>query len=129
MLRHLFHNIKVNDFCETATGEYHTHNWFNPTRQNLMCYGQSAWEVINQHEDFQNLMPMEDTLPPETLFRVLRPGSTTRYVLVLDTSGSMNDPKEIRFGNPRIKRLQEASTKWIKYDVNDGDQVGVVRFR
>ena len=94
-----------------------------------MCYGQSAWEVINQHEDFQNLSPMEDTLPPETLFRVLRPGSTTRYVLVLDTSGSMNDPKEIRFGNPRIKRLQEASTKWIKYDVNDGDQVGVVRFR
>ena len=91
-----------------------------------MCYGQSAWEVINQSEDFDNgnLKPINSTIPPPTEFKILRPGNNTRYVLVLDKSTSMKNPKAC----PRIDKLKEASIKFVKYDVIDGDQVGVVSF-
>ena len=133
MITHIFKvqfiNIKVNDFCEYATGEHHAHNWFAPTKQNLMCYGQSAWEIINQSEDFQNLAPMKNATPPETKFTILRPGNITRYVLVLDRSKSMLDPKNDPNVCPRIDRLKEASIKFVMYDVEDGDSMGVVSFR
>ena len=89
-----------------------------------MCYGQSTWEVIRQSEDFSGLTPMEDTTPPTTSFRILKPGINTRYVLILDKSTSMNNPKEC----PRINRLKEASKKFVSYDVPDGDSVAVVEF-
>ena len=108
-----------------ATGEIHKHDWFGPTRQNVMCYGQSAWEVIRQSEDFKGLSPMNKLIPPPTEFRILQPGSNgTRYVLILDKSNSMKKPTEC----PRIDRLKEASKKFVMYDVMDGDQVGVVSF-
>ena len=114
----------MNDFCEIATGEVHKHDWFGPTRQNVMCYGQSTWEVIRQSEDFDELIPKDASAPPETTFRILQPGSSTRYVLILDKSRSMKDPDECR----RIDRLKEAAKKFVSYDVPDGDQVGVVAF-
>ena len=89
-----------------------------------MCYGQSAWEVIRQSEDFQDIEEMDPETPPETKFRILRPGNKTRYVLVLDISTSMDGPKKC----PRIIRLAEASQKFLLYDVLDGDEVGVVSF-
>ena len=89
-----------------------------------MCYGQSAWEVIRQSEDFSGLTPMTDEKPPQTDFRILKPGSNTRYALVLDTSGSMKDPNKC----PKIDRLKETAKKFVLYDVADGDQVGVVEF-
>ena len=89
-----------------------------------MCYGQSAWEVIRKSEDFKGLSPMNDLVPPPTHFRILQPGTNTRYVLILDKSVSMEDPKEC----PKIDRLKEASKKFVMYDVMDGDQVGVVSF-
>ena len=116
--------IKVNDFCEIATGEIHKHDWYGPTRQNVMCYGQSTWEVIRQSEDFSGLIPLDDTEPPSTSFNIYQPGSRTRYVLILDKSTSMDHPTEC----PRIDRLKEASKKFVLYDVPDGDEVGVVEF-
>ena len=52
-----------------------------------MCYGQSAWEVIRKSEDFKGLSPMNDLVPPPIHFRILQPGTNTRYVLILDKSG------------------------------------------
>ena len=89
-----------------------------------MCYGQSTWEVIRQSEDFLDLIPLNDAKPPQTSFKVFQPGSSTRYVLILDKSTSMDNPKRC----PRIDRLKEASKKFVMYDVPDGDQVGVVEF-
>ena len=89
-----------------------------------MCYGQSTWEVIRQSEDFLGLIPLDDTEPPPTSFNIFKPGSSTRYVLILDKSTSMNEPKKC----PRIDRLKEASKKFVLYDVPDEDQVGVVEF-
>ena len=101
------------------------HDWFGPTKQNVMCYGQSAWEIIRKSEDFEGLTPINDfKVPPSVKFRVLQPGSNTRYVLILDKSSSMDDPGKC----PRIDRLKEASKKFVEYDVMDGDQVGVVSF-
>ena len=114
----------MNDFCEIATGDVHKHDWYVQTRQNVMCYGQSAWEVIRQSEDFSGLTPMNDQKPPQTEFRILKPGSSTRYALVLDISGSMTNPDKC----PKIDRLKEAAKKFVMYDVADGDQVGVVEF-
>ena len=90
-----------------------------------MCYGQSTWEVIKQSEDFSGLSPMDDPTPPQTDFRILQPGSNTRYVLILDKSDSINDPDKC----PRIDRLKEASKKFVSYDVPDGDEVAIVQFK
>ena len=90
----------------------------------MLCYGQSTWEVISKHEDFNGLEPLDHKTPPETEFRIIQPGNATRYVLVLDKSTSMDAPDKC----PRIKRLRDASKKFIMYDVLDGDQVGVVSF-
>ena len=59
--------------------------------------------------------------PPETTFKVLRPGDE-RFVFVLDVSGSMAD-------SDRIGRLKQSSQRWVNFEVRDGSQVGVTSFR
>ena len=73
-------------FCDNQT-----HNREAPNDQNRLCNLQSSWDVILQSSDFAgganpSLDEDVDTTPS---FRVLQLSSYTRFVLVLDTSGSM----------------------------------------
>ena len=91
-----------------------------------MCNGQAIWEVINQHDDFNPpITPLDKDNPPETEFHILRQ-EEARYVMVLDTSGSMDDNKEGRY---RITRMIEAATNFVQFYVNDGSVLGVTHFR
>ena len=90
-----------------------------------MCNSQAVWEVMNQHEDFQNLSPVNTDEPPVTEFNILRPDEA-KYVFVLDSSGSMGTNK---VGRPRIDRVKESATNFVKYYVNNGSTLGVTHFR
>ncbi|XP_035692459.1 calcium-activated chloride channel regulator 4-like [Branchiostoma floridae] len=66
-----------------------SHNREAPNKQNALCNGQSAWDVMNKHQDFANGAnpPREvvSTVPDFVLLQEKEP----MMVLVLDTSGSM----------------------------------------
>ena len=42
----------LDGFCDTQVDEFHFHNGESPSRMNRLCGGKSAWEVMEQHEDF-----------------------------------------------------------------------------
>ena len=56
----------------------------------------------------------------ETDFEIVRPAKG-QFVFVLDKSSSMDDFE-------RWIRLQQSTSRWLKYDVNDGSYVGIVAF-
>ena len=90
-----------------------------------MCNGQAIWEVMNQHDDFIDNEALDKDTAPRTEFNVLRQ-EEARYVMVLDTSGSMDDNKQ---GRPRITRMNEAAKNFVQFYVNDGSQLGVTHFK
>ena len=95
-----------------------------PTKHNALCKYQSVWEVIEKNNDFNggNFKPMNASNPaPDTTFEIIQPDKGGRFVLVLDKSGSMDDEN-------RMERLKQSSTRWIKYDLEEGNKLGVVRF-
>ncbi|XP_035217497.1 calcium-activated chloride channel regulator 1-like [Stegodyphus dumicola] len=108
-------------FCDDDT---HKHNMFAPTKHNAMCNYRSTWDVISNHPDFQTLRAKRDTSSEfsDTLFRILQSpkSANSRYVLVLDISGSMN-------GQP-MKLLHSAATRLIEDRVPDGTRLGIVEF-
>ena len=95
-----------------------------------MCNGQAVWEVINQHEDFENISPLNKDAPPETIFHILRQ-EHAKYTMVLDTSGSMgqNSVRGRDVIRRRIERMIEAATNFVEFSVEDGSMLGVVDFR
>ncbi|XP_057365308.1 calcium-activated chloride channel regulator 1-like isoform X2 [Daphnia carinata] len=109
----------VVDFCEDDQDLAHV--FAAPNKHNAMCGSYSVWTVITRHPDFaMNNNPPSDILFLEPTFQIVR-SSGSRFVLVADTSGSMNDHK-------RIIRLYESSRRWIKYDISDGSKLGLVQF-
>ncbi|XP_052782885.1 calcium-activated chloride channel regulator 2-like [Mya arenaria] len=90
-------------FCdkdEPATPAWKRHNRRAPNRQNKMCKGKSAWEVMREHDDFVNgaspiLQKDTDTSPD---FDIIQEGDAIR-VFVLDVSGSMSGMLETKFGS------------------------------
>ena len=94
-----------------------------PTKHNALCKYQSVWEVIQKNSDFQgNFQPMDPSNPaPNTNFEIIQPDQGGRFVLVLDRSGSMEKEH-------RMERLKQSSTRWIKYDLEAGNKLGVVHF-
>lgn len=112
----------LDHFCESFDSDF-IHDDARPTKHNFMCRGKPVWQVIQESEDFQNgqLKPYPHPVPPDTKFQVVRP-EEARFMMVLDVSTSMND-------HNRLKRLMKSSEDWIKFDVRDGSQVGIVSFK
>ncbi|XP_057365309.1 calcium-activated chloride channel regulator 1-like [Daphnia carinata] len=109
----------VVDFCENDQDLAHAFK--APNKHNAMCGSRSVWAVITRHPDFaMNNNPPSDILSIEPTFQIVRSGGS-RFVLVADTSGSMNNYS-------RILRLYETSRRWIKYDISDGSKLGLVQF-
>ena len=110
----------VDYFCEDSETVYH-HDIYKPTKHNFMCNRRSTWDVVKNGKDFSNVEPMTDEHSPKTIFRIVQPQSSARYVLVLDRSGSMKD-------NNRMARLKQSADKWIKYDLKLNSKLGITSF-
>ncbi|XP_066266574.1 calcium-activated chloride channel regulator 4A-like [Branchiostoma lanceolatum] len=117
-------------FLDDVTGFCHSdpsgdplsfHNREAPNKHNVMCQGQSAWDVMNKHQDFADganpPREVDSTVPN---FVLLQESDSTSIVLVLDVSGSMS-------GKP-IDRLHQVATRFIRSTVSFGTSVGVVTF-
>ncbi|GIY50789.1 calcium-activated chloride channel regulator 1 [Caerostris extrusa] len=108
-------------FCDDGS---HRHNTLAPTKHNAVCNYRSTWDVISQHSDLQKFRSKRDAVTEltETLFRVIQSpkDATSRYVVVLDVSGSMN-------GQP-MKLLHSAATRLVEDRIPDGAYLGLVQF-
>ena len=110
----------MNHYGESTDGMYY-HDSNKPTKQNILCGGQPAWQVIQNSEDFLNgINPPMDEEPDPTKFHVLRP-QKAKFAVVIDVSGSMDNHK-------RLTRVQQSATDWIQYDVQNGSSVAIVTF-
>ena len=96
-----------------------------PTKQNNLCHGQSAEEVISASPDLQMLRqngvvtsPTSQLLPPHI---VTVQEKSPRYILVLETSAAMAHNDDWRWVNKALQKL-------IRYDLPDSAQVGLVTF-
>ena len=123
----------VQNFCDNT--EENIHDSSLPTKHNLYCDGRSTWEVITEHNDFaNNNNPADDSIDnTEPEFIVVGSQlSSVDYVLVMDTSLSMqNEPDQMEgmTGNGyRINAMVDAAKRWIKYELPDDVQVGMVTF-
>ncbi|XP_064641630.1 calcium-activated chloride channel regulator 1-like [Lineus longissimus] len=116
----------VHDFCDDGTLGDPTiiHNRLAPNKQNRMCEGRSAWEVMRQHEDFKNGSNpgLNATEPPATAFFMLQKTSQM-VVLLLDTSNSMLQPDEIP-----ITMMIQAARYYILDLLADGTQLSIITF-
>ena len=82
-----FVSFQVVHFCDNRT-----HNKEAPNDQNRLCNLQSTWDVILQSSDFAGEAnpSLDGNVNTTPSFRVLQQSSFRRFVLVLDTSGSMD---------------------------------------
>ncbi|XP_078612941.1 calcium-activated chloride channel regulator 4A-like [Branchiostoma floridae x Branchiostoma japonicum] len=97
------------------------HNREAPNKQNVMCNGQSAWDVMNKHQDFANgANPPREIDSTKPNFVLLQESDFFRVVLVLDVSGSMVGGE--------ISLLNQVATRFIRNTVPFGTSVGVVTF-
>ncbi|XP_022098385.1 epithelial chloride channel protein-like isoform X2 [Acanthaster planci] len=122
----------ISTFCEKAANgvpEGNAHNREAPNVHNIMCKGKSVWEVMLEHSDFApgkgiannaNDRGEEDFEPnPVPEFTVVKKTSS-RFVLVVDTSGSMK--------GQRLRQLKQAADLLISEILNDGEKLGIVEF-
>ena len=92
-----------------------------PTKHNVLCFAQGAKEVIDKHPDLVGRNPTTEsgTIPNVDVRLVKQP--STKYVLVLESSSSMNK-KEL------WKWVSKAAHKFIRNDLPDGSKIAVVTF-
>ncbi|XP_019622123.1 PREDICTED: epithelial chloride channel protein-like [Branchiostoma belcheri] len=114
---------KVTGFCHSdPEGDpLSYHNREAPNKQNVMCQGQSTWDVMNKHQDFANgANPPRAVQSTKPDFILLQESDFVSIVLVLDVSSSMN-------GEP-LRRLVQVASRFIRSVVSFGTSVGVVTF-
>ncbi|KAI8482146.1 chloride channel [Branchiostoma belcheri] len=114
---------KVTGFCHSdPEGDpLSYHNREAPNKQNVMCQGQSTWDVMNKHQDFANgANPPRAVQSTKPDFVLLQESEFVSIVLVLDVSSSMN-------GEP-LRRLVQVASRFIRSVVSFGTSVGVVTF-
>ncbi|KAK8376795.1 hypothetical protein O3P69_010010 [Scylla paramamosain] len=113
------HLSTVHEFCD-ADGK--THNSRAPTRHNLLCGGQSVWEVISKHPDLEeNSKEIEQGSSVELRFTVVRE-VPTKYMMALETTSAVKGKEALN------DKLKERLTKWLRDGVSDESFVGLVEF-
>ena len=98
-----------------------------PTKHNTMCAGQSVFQVVAKHQDFEGFQPDVDEEADTTpQFTLLRPEEAAgSFVFVLDNSGSMYGED-----TTRSLRMKQGVERFMLVDVDLTKQfsVGVVEF-
>ncbi|XP_068219578.1 calcium-activated chloride channel regulator 1-like isoform X2 [Palaemon carinicauda] len=110
------HLPQVTKFCDSKT-----HNQEAPTKQNALCDGLSAWEVMKRHSDFaeaQSRRTSTGYLSPQIHF-IRKP--TQRFILLVEDTTIMNVQRRWEFVRKAIRRV-------VVYDLPNGAEVGVVVF-
>merc|ERR1719239_764241 len=119
----------VADFCDET--EANIHHAEIPTKHNLYCDGDSTWDVINEHDDFDDeLNPANPDIGNTTpVFRVVQ-SKNPKYVVLMDVSTSMETPGpgHLDLINVRSANLKNAVKRWVTYEVADGTEVALVVF-
>ncbi|CAM1298827.1 Uncharacterised protein g2230 [Pycnogonum litorale] len=115
----------VEHFCDS---DVHRHNTKAPSKQNLHCDSLPTWKVISMHTDFQstNKPTSETDIRPEFITYQLKRHSAPKTVILIDVSGSMNDP-----GLPRLSKIQSmdiAVRRYIGDIAEENSFVGIVGF-
>ncbi|CAL4185666.1 unnamed protein product, partial [Meganyctiphanes norvegica] len=92
-----------------------------PTKQNSLCHGRSAWEVIKQSEDFkivQNSASNMTSTVVEPSIKFVQPGSSRIFIAVEDTN-VMEMQRRWEFVRKAVRRL-------VVYDISEGTQIGLL---
>ena len=100
-----------------------------PTKHNVLCKGESALEVILDHDDFlqinqgrfQSNDKDESKLQIYPEITVVRQPET-KYVLIMETTNSMD------YGN-QWKWINKAAQKFIRYDLPLHSNLAIVSFK
>ncbi|XP_071532883.1 calcium-activated chloride channel regulator 1-like isoform X2 [Panulirus ornatus] len=110
------HLLQVTKFCDTQT-----HNKEAPTKQNALCGGRSAWEVMRKLPDFRAQRSPSRPVPPRPpqLHFIRQP--TQRFVLLVEDTAVMNVQRRWEFVRKAVRRV-------VVYDLPNGAQVAVVVF-
>ncbi|XP_063867475.1 calcium-activated chloride channel regulator 2-like [Scylla paramamosain] len=111
------HLPQVTKFCNSRT-----HNKEAPTKQNALCGGRSAWEVMKEHEDFRDSErspSLAQPPPPPVLHFIWQP--TQRFVLLVEDTAVMNVQRRWEFVRKAVRRV-------VVYDLPNGAEVAVVVF-
>ena len=98
--------FQVVSFCHgDSRDQVNLHNHEAPNEHNRLCAQKSVWQVMLESEDFasNNNPPNPGITNINPTFKVVSP-ETPRFVLVLDTSGSMGSG--VRFDFNRFFPLQ-----------------------
>ncbi|XP_078489083.1 calcium-activated chloride channel regulator 1-like isoform X2 [Ciona intestinalis] len=113
---------QVVHFCHNdKTDPTNMHNKEAPNEHNRLCDQRSVWEVMNASSDFKHGNNGPDSSRKNILPKInVRQQPTNRYVLVLDTSGSMS--------GTNYEITMQASTDFIMNYVPNGAEVGIVEF-
>nr|XP_045589593.1 calcium-activated chloride channel regulator 4-like [Procambarus clarkii] len=99
-----------------------THKRVAPTKHNALCGGRSAWQIIQQTQDFaggRNSVS-NGSRGLEPMLRFVHQ-SSPRFVFVIEDTATMNLQRRWEF-------LRKAMRRVVVYDVPDGAHVGVVTF-
>ena len=93
-----------------------------PTKQHVLCAGETAWEVINNSEDVKQVNKRMFVKKSELTPRIdIVREETPTHVLVLEISASMAENDDWKF-------ISKAAHKLIRYDLPDSARLGVVSF-
>ena len=108
----------VHTYCEPDT----VRNKDAPTKQHVLCDGESAWEVINNSDDVKLVNKTMSVTRSVVTPRIdIVREATPAHVLVLEISASMAENDDWKF-------INKAAHKLIRYDLPDSASLGVVSF-
>lgn len=81
----------ISQFCDSANSADASirHNSMASNTQNRRCNGHSAWEIMRQHNDFQNKSPGVPFASTKPKFFLEQASFVGRFCLLIDVSGSM----------------------------------------
>ena len=95
-----------------------------PTKQNVLCGGKSALQVIEESEDYailQNLKSGKVNRSDKSPIIQFVKEQPPKYILLLETSSSMADNDDWKFINKAVQKL-------IRYDLPDSALLAVITF-
>ncbi|CAD5126860.1 DgyrCDS14888 [Dimorphilus gyrociliatus] len=93
-MMYMHHLRSITKFCNKTGWDGLAHDREAQNPQNRMCNGKSSWEVMNNHQDFENgnNKPIHSEFFRKPEFKIVRAGSL-RIAMVYDVSGSMDGPR------------------------------------
>lgn len=112
-------NISQNVSCIAGTQDPQC-DGVESSKQNFMCYGHKAIDVIMRHDDYKkHLTPNSDETMRDPTFNYLR-RNITRYLVIVDDHIDISVRDSFQF-------LRDAMRKWIEKDLDNKEtEVGIL---